>query len=152
VFILIGLAIITGIDKKIESRALDIWNPSSLEEGLLDRLIPKSEGSAPIAVSAVIPMIQAVPLTSSDNPLPTEEKTLEVSTPDEDKMTEQKISSVSPSIESTPAKSMASSILQDRKIEKIIPPLSIAVPYTAPEFRGLTNWINSDPLTLANLR
>ena len=33
-----------------------------------------------------------------------------------------------------------------------LPELSIQSPYIAPELSGLTNWINSDPLTLSSLR
>ncbi len=33
-----------------------------------------------------------------------------------------------------------------------IPDFSISTPYSAPELTGLSNWINSSPLTLASLR
>ncbi len=149
---LIGLAIVSGLDKQIESRALDIWNPSSLEESLLDTLMPrKVVENAPMIVPPIIPtgvsidpksetsLTVVTPTIVEKTPSPTS-VSLTVPTPD-------KIIVPTPPV----VPKIATPIVPTASIVPV-PEFSIQSPYRAPELSGLTEWINSDPLTLSSLQ
>jgi cytochrome c-type biogenesis protein len=186
IFVLIGLAIITGIDKQIESRALDIWNPSSLEEGLLDTLMPHKEPMSTSPTLDIVPVVETpssiVPVSPEITPTspigeavlekapvpivvePIPEKKIVPSTPPSPPVIVAPVkpqvvpqaqtvseTTVQPavSIESAPTVEKISPAIEETRPA---PSMSIRSPYSAPELRGLSNWINSDPLTLASLR
>ncbi|MBC7498050.1 cytochrome c biogenesis protein DipZ [Candidatus Gracilibacteria bacterium] len=99
ILVVVGLLIITGIDKKIETYLVTHFDVTSIEESVLDRVLPSTSPSAPIS------------------PIPEQ---------------------ILPSSES--------------QIQNI-PKLNIENPIAAPEIPGsLTNWINSNPLTMASLK
>jgi hypothetical protein len=94
---IVGLLIITGIDKKIQTAAIEIFDITSVEQGIIEKFLPSE------------------PPTSS-----------EVAT----------IRDESTDIENSN-----------------IPKLSIVNPTLAPEIpASLTNWINSNPLTMVSLK
>jgi cytochrome c biogenesis protein CcdA/thiol-disulfide isomerase/thioredoxin len=101
-FILVGLAIITGFDKKIETTILDsgYFDITKVEQSILEKNMPK---------------------------------------------------------EMPPLNSLTSPILGKTNFEKInqtksIPELNVANPTEAAEIIGITNWINSNGETIANLK
>ena len=89
IFLIIGLGIITGVDKKVETYVLERFDISKVEEGLLDTFMPQQ-------------------------------------TPEE-KDTSTTLTGVSPV------------------------KLSVKNPFQAPEI-ALTDWINSNPLTMDSLK
>ena len=94
---IVGLLIITGIDKKIETAAIEVFDITSIEQGILDRFLPSESPTSP-----EISIIKATN-TGANN--------------------------------------------------SNIPNLNIANPTLAPEIpASLTNWINSNPLTMAKLK
>ncbi len=152
VFVLIGLAIVSGVDKQIESRVLDIWNPSSLEESLIDSLMPRKVVEE--LTTIVLPIISTGVSIESTSELPMTmadpivvEKTLFPTPPSPSVPTPEKITPPTP-----PAVSKIATPIVPTPPIVPVPELSIQSPYRAPELSGLTNWINSDPLTLSNLR
>jgi cytochrome c-type biogenesis protein len=169
IFVLIGLAIISGLDKKIESRALDIWNPSSLEEWLLDRLMPQKEivpispvvnidpvvqtptPIAPVAPENIVPIAEPVP--EKEVALPTPISTLVSVLPTKPQISPKLPVKPIESIQPSPVVVASPPIVDDiSPLPLSAPSMSIRSPYSAPELRGLSNWINSDSLTLENLR
>jgi hypothetical protein len=94
---IVGLLIITGIDKKIETAAIEIFDITSVEQGIIERFLPSESPSSPERVTI------EVTNTGADN--------------------------------------------------SNVPTLNIANPTLAPEIpASLTNWINSNPLTMASLK
>ena len=94
---IVGLLIITGIDKKIETAAIEIFDITSVEQGIIERFLP------------------------SESPTSPERVTIEVT--------------------NTGANNSN------------VPTLNIANPTLAPEIpASLTNWVNSNPLTMASLK
>ena len=97
ILVIVGLLIITGIDKKIQTAAIEIFDITSVEQGIIEKFLP------------------------SESPTSSEVATIT------DKGTDVENSN--------------------------IPKLSIANPTLAPEIpASLTNWINSNPLTMASLK
>ncbi len=91
ILVMVGLLIVTGIDKKIETALIEKFDVTSIEQGILDRFLPATMPS----VNQVTPVI-------------------------------------------TPQSDVT---------------LNIVSPIQAPEFpASLTNWINSNPLTMASLK
>lgn len=94
---IVGLLIITGIDKKIQTAAIEIFDITSVEQGIIEKFLPSGLPTSPEVA------------TTRDEGTDVENSN--------------------------------------------IPKLSIANPTLAPEIpASLTNWINSNPLTMANLK
>jgi thiol-disulfide isomerase/thioredoxin len=103
-FILVGLAIITGIDKRIEQGILDIgfFDVTKLEQRILSSIKPVKSGFG-------------------NSTTPTT------------------LAPTTPKVANTPARKPSFPLKYDGTV-------------TAPELAGLSNWINSNPLTLAELK
>lgn len=100
---IVWLLIITGIDKKIETAAIEIFDITSVEQSILDRFFPGDTPTPPLSNSWQQPL---VPVDSTTGNAPSNK-----------------------------------------------PTLNIASPTLAPEIpASLTNWINSNPLTMASLK
>ena len=145
------------MDKKIEIWVLDRFDLSGFEEQVLDNLVPKAEVQTPVApivlalpTPPVVP-IPPTPLISSGVPTPpvvqiVSESTTPVIASPKESVPQQ----ISPRV---PTEKPASPLPQKETPKPVnIPDMSIANPYVAPGLVGLTDWINSAPLTLASLR
>ncbi len=139
--------IISGIDKKVETWVLDRFDVSSLEEGVLDTLIPKKdiipevdtvEGKIMINPTEVEKMV--IPLSQNPSVIPSSEAS---TAPQSLQLKETRDASES----STKMRELPQKEEAPRKIS-----LAVDTPFSAPELRGLTSWINSDPLTLEGLK
>jgi cytochrome c biogenesis protein CcdA/thiol-disulfide isomerase/thioredoxin len=140
VFVLIGLAIISGLDKKVETWVLDRFDVPALEEGVLQKLIPKKDIIPEVDASAEKAMVD-----------PGEESE---ATPVSQEPSNTTPSEIPVSLETKSMKTIAwndTTLPEEKQLPTEIS-LAIDTPFPAPELRGLTNWINSDPLTLANLK
>jgi hypothetical protein len=102
IFLIVGFAIITGFDKKLETIVIAKFDISHVEESIIDRFLTKD----------TIPLASSSPHSQTVDPV---------------------------GIQKIPTN-------MTQTIE-----LNVANPYTAPEI-ALTNWINSDPLTMNSLR
>jgi cytochrome c biogenesis protein CcdA len=92
ILVIVGLLIVTGIDKRIETALIEKFDVTSIEQSILDRFLPVTQ---PQMNSSVTPSMTRDPLVS----------------------------------------------------------LNVATPTQAPEFPvSLTEWINSNPLTIASLK
>jgi cytochrome c biogenesis protein CcdA/thiol-disulfide isomerase/thioredoxin len=113
IFILVGLAVITGFDKKVEAFVLDsgFFDVTKIEE----RLLPKKE------------MIQSNFASTEGTKMPDVNKlNLGVST---------------------------TNMIKDLMPSKpTIPELNIKGEIKAPEIKGISQWFNSDPQTIASLK
>jgi cytochrome c-type biogenesis protein len=152
IFVLIGLAIISGIDKQIEARALDIWNPSSLEEWLLDCLISQKEimPVSPVIDTTSVLVTSTAPVSPTPEIAPTP---VTVALPKPKTLQNTPIAPIIPAESiNTPVVVASPPDVKNSTPVLSVPSMSIKIPYSAPDLTGLTNWINSDALTLANLR
>jgi cytochrome c biogenesis protein CcdA/thiol-disulfide isomerase/thioredoxin len=106
IFILVGLAVITGFDKKVEAFVLDsgFFDVTKVEE----KLLPKKE-------SMILPAV-----SPSEKQLNLNPKTMEM--------------------------------IKDYMPAKTIPELNVLNDTQAPEIKGISQWFNSDPLTIAGLK
>lgn len=102
ILVLVGLLIVTGVDKKIETYLVTHYDVTSIEESILDRILPSKD------------------TTSSPTPISPE----------------------------------SGQILHLSWWQNIMKPeLNIATPTQAPDIPvSLTNWINSNPLTMVSLK
>jgi cytochrome c biogenesis protein CcdA/thiol-disulfide isomerase/thioredoxin len=148
VFVFIGLAIISGMDKKIEIWVLDRFDLSWLEEQVLENLVPKAEMQSPILPISTALSIPLVAEVASETTLivdPVPPTTPAIVSP-----IVQIAQPISPRV---PTETPVAPLPQKETPKPVnIPDMSIANPYIAPGLVGLTDWINSAPLTLAGLR
>ena len=169
IFLLIGLGILSGIDKIVEARVLEYFDVSRIESGLLDRLIP-------VSTPIISPMVSLPPIPMKPGVIPV--ASMAVSTGEIPKSIEKSpeskvVSQVqttrpgAPAIIQTgeprniaPSASDPVSIslpapepVVSQKLSLVLPDLSVATPYAAPEIpASLTEWIHSSPLTMKSLR
>ena len=114
-FLIIGLAIVTGIDKKIETKAIEYFDLSFVENKLIDAFVPKKGVQSSQSLN--------MPASSS--------------------------------LWDTKKTDMTSGSMSLSGATKVAPPfpLSVKTPYPAPAIPPeLTEWINSNPLTMASLK
>ena len=141
VFVLIGIAIISGLDKKVETWVLDRFDVPALEEGVLQKLIPKKD---------IIPAVDA----SEEKTMVDPGEEIEAVIPVSQKPSNATPSEMPVSLETKLIRTIVendTTLPKEKKLPKEIS-LAIDTPFPAPELRGLTNWINSDPLTLEGLK
>ena len=137
-FLIIGLMIISGLDKKLETVALEYFNLSFIENQLIDSLVPKKQMSRESFSPAIV--------TSASSGTPHSLSIGSGSSIPSSSSTDASKTGVSPP--QIPSSTAISPI-----VTPVAPPfpLSVKTPYDAPEI-ALTEWINSNPLTMKSLR
>ena len=113
-FLIVGLAIITGFDKKVETAILDsgYFDITKVEQNILEKNMPKD-----------------LKLDSFTSPVLGQSNFEKINNPQ---------ATLDPFTKGT--------------TQNTIPELNVVNPITAPEIKGINQWINSNGETIANLR